>query len=191
MNMDLALKLLPLAASLWSAAFAVYLWRRSEIRQADLLRWADKCIEELQTLAVITRPGSTRWLEEELRRERIQKVALATSILLEQGRLLFRNVQVSGREAGNKPTAYLGFRPIVLDHLLEAHTIAIHWEGEDERGQQLLSEEARELARAYVSQMQMEVGRARQFARRAGNAGLKALDANGLKDRAARRSSEH
>lgn len=191
MDVDLALKLVPLVVSLWSAAFALYLWRRSEVRQADLLRWADKCIEELQTLAVVTSPGSTSWIDEKLRRERIQKVVLTTSILLEQGRLLFRNVQVVGREDGHKPSAYRGFRPIVLDHLLEAHTIAIHWENEDARGQSLLSAEARALTRAYVSQMQLEVGRARQFARRAGDAGLKALDANGLKNRSARRSSEH
>jgi hypothetical protein len=95
--------------------------------------------------------------------DEFQRLSEDASILVEQGRLLFKNIRKGGlSEYGKeKPFAYQGIRPTILDWILRVHEAASRWEAASgaERVLLLLAVEMAE--RNFVSLAQREVGRAR------------------------------
>jgi hypothetical protein len=145
---------LALGALLFSAAT----WRQSqkqrELRDSDVLDWAKRCIYQLQTLelALTLLPADLE--------ARLVGITYETSCLIEIGRLFFCNDKPTefGQE---KPAAYRGYRPIILDQLVIAHQIACRTPESDEdlvRRFRMLSKNA---LQSFVSLAQKEVGRSR------------------------------
>lgn len=173
--------------SFWSAIFAFYTWRKGEMRRADVLKWADKCIEQLQTLVIITKHVNRDMMSDDVRKAKLFDIAINVSVLSEQGRLLYKNTRFKDDHLSNKLPAFLGYRPVVLDPLIDAFTIAKHWHSEKDEGKNLLANEARYSEQTFVSYLQKNVGRRPSFAGTEGAAGSKTLDVNGLKNRAIER----
>ena len=152
----------------WTAAFSLILgalallgtyrsWRKRELRRDDVLAWGSEAITALQTLLLIC-------LDEEhgkgASNPRLEWVRFSSSILVERGRLFFRNADPEAKGEW-KERAYRGFRPGILDHLVTAHQIANAWpkaEGLERTKLRLIAEDC---VRSFVSLLQEEVGRDR------------------------------
>jgi len=134
-------------------------WRRSELRRDEVLRWADECIEALQTLLLISLLKGPPLTEEKLDEIRL-KIIFDTSTLIERGRLFFKN-EVINDFGSEKPAAYRGYRPRILDHLVLAHQISRYWPDESEDDIKSRSKLAEQCLKNFVSLVQKEVGRDR------------------------------
>lgn len=144
-----------------ASAVGLYRWRKSELRHSDVLDWSNHCIAVSQTTYLILRrcldDGATD-------QQKIQELAVEASILVEQGRLLFKNVEGKedlkgyGRE---KPSAYQGIRPKILDWMLLIHEAANSWSNASESDKEMMLSAVGEAERNFVSLAQLEVGRAR------------------------------
>jgi hypothetical protein len=133
--------------------------RKSELRREDVANWADEAISALQTLLLICIHGDPPIPAAEAERRRVQ-VLVDTSVLTERGRLFFRNAAPYS-VGHDKPRAYRGKRPEILDQLVVAHQIACRWPsaGDDERVRMRLV--AEDCLKQFVSLIQREVGRSR------------------------------
>lgn len=132
--------------------------RQDELRREDVLVWVNQTIEALQSQFLIclaelegTEVGG---------KDRMTEIYFSTSILIEQGRMFFRNAK-PGEYGQRKPPAYRGFRPCILDHLVVAHQIAIRWPNADGGERLLMRQISEDCVKAFVSLAQKEVGRDR------------------------------
>jgi len=134
-------------------------WRERRLRQDDVLRWANEVIRAQQTLYLTLFLGDSTFSADE-RRATLAKVAVDTSVLVEQGRLFFRNTPHPTYGADRHP-AYRGNRPMLLDPIVVSHQIACQWDGatDDEKERMLIV--AEDCVRSFVSMAQREVGRSR------------------------------
>lgn len=133
-------------------------WRRSELRRDDVLEWANRAIAALQNVRLIS--GTIRaHLDPEDARQRMIELAVETSILVEQGRLFFRNTR--SRYGKWKPSAYRGSRPVILDQLVLGHQIACAWPAASADDRDRIAVVADDVLRIFVSLIQKEVGRER------------------------------
>lgn len=140
------------------AAMLVWLqWRERRLRQDDVLRWASDVIGNLQTLYLTLFLGDSGFTSAEAKAAR-SRIAVDTSVLVEQGRLYFKNTPHPTHGANRHP-AYRGFRPMILDPIVVAHQIACQWDGaaDDEKDRMVLV--AQDCVRSFVSMAQREVGR--------------------------------
>jgi hypothetical protein len=133
--------------------------REERLRHSDVLAWALKVIASLQSITLACRSEkihlSRQQVTEIMRREMVQ-----TSILVEQGRLFFKNVP-RGDYGKDKPEAYQGLRPLLLDQLVLGHKIACEWLSVDAPDCQRLGLLAERAERTFVSMIRKEVGRER------------------------------
>lgn len=137
-------------------------WRRARenaLRKEDVHNWSNDVIRNMQSLVLICerRNGA---LSPEEERAKLLDIFFATSVLAEQGRLFFKN-QPAGSYGSDKPEAYRGKRPEILDQVLVAHAIARTFAGTDEAGRKRMGCVAEDAARRFVSLAQKEVGRGR------------------------------
>ena len=142
------------------AALMVFLqWRERQLRQDDVLKWANEVIRTCQTLYLVLFLGDAAF-SKAAARELLSKLAVDTSVLVEQGRLFFRNTPHPTHGADRHP-AYRGNRAMLLDPIVVAHQIACHWDGaaDDEKDRMILV--AEDCVRRFVSMAQREVGRSR------------------------------
>lgn len=140
--------------------FATWLgWRRRELRRDDVYAWGNKCIEVLQTINLICAIGPMRLSPEDLQK-RFLDLTFQTSVLIEQGRLLFKN-KITDKYGAHKPEAYRGYRPRILDYLVAAHQISCEWHRSDSKQKQQMRVVSEDCLKHFVSLMQKEVGRSR------------------------------
>ncbi len=142
------------------AALLVWLqWRERRLRQDDVLKWAIEVIRAQQTLYLVLFLGDSAFDKATIRTT-LAKTAVDTSVLVEQGRLFFRNTPDPVHGADRHP-AYRGYRPMLLDPIVVSHQIACQWEGaaEEERERMILV--AEDCVRSFVSMAQREVGRSK------------------------------
>jgi hypothetical protein len=154
-------------ASVVSACVAAcglfFAWRQSRegtLRRADVLRWAEDSIDQLQTLLVICVLNEGE-LEPAFEREKLAAIMLTTSTLAERGRLFFKNEIRSDGHGQDKEAAYQGYRPKILDQLVVAHQIARHWPQANADDRKIMLILAQDAARTFVSLAQQEVGRSK------------------------------
>ena len=153
---------LPLLSVLVAAAGLYFSWRNKhdyELRQGDVLAWANEVIAELQTLALVCQL-TEQHIGHDTAKQKITDVIFNTSILVERGRLFFRNTS-DGAHGKEKPHAYRGRRPVILDQLVLAHQIACAWPGADADTRRAMAVVAEDVLQRFVSLVQMEVGRMR------------------------------
>ncbi len=102
-------------------------WRERHLRQDDVLKWASEAIRVQQTLYIVLFLGDSAF-DKTTARSMLAKLAVEASVLVEQGRLFFRNTPHPTHGADRHP-AYRGYRPMLLDPIVVAHQIACQWEG--------------------------------------------------------------
>lgn len=169
-NIELIATVASTAVALTVAAASWRSWRRAELRRDDVHAWANQAIEALQSVRLICTLGPQP-LPAADERARITELRFKTSVLVEQGRLFFRN---SGREAGDerRERGYRGKRPEILDQLVVAHQIACAWPTAKAEERARMGIVARDIVQRFVTLMQSEVGRTRTASadtRRRGN----------------------
>lgn len=137
-------------------------WRRareSALRKEEVLAWAQKVIENLQTLVLICQRRNAA-LSEEAARQKLLDIFFETSVLAEQGRLFFKN-EIIGDYGRERPAAYQGYRPDILDQVIVAHQVAGAFAAADAESQHRMRCVAEDASRRFVSLAQKEVGRSR------------------------------
>lgn len=134
-------------------------WRDQALRRDDVHRWADRAIEALQSLVLLT-SLRTDQIPAPAARERLTQIVFSTSVLTEQGRLFFRN-KPDGRFGREKPRAYRGRRPQILDKLIAAHNVALRLAKAGPEDQAALALVAEDALKDFVTLIQYEVGRSR------------------------------
>lgn len=160
-NWDVSWPAVLTAVSVLVASTGVYIaWRGSRDRQLrldDVLRWSNDVIRTLQTLYLLSTLGERQFGASETQAMR-KKIVVDTSVLVEQGRLFFKNQQdpTKGRE---KLPAYRGYRAEILDPIVVAHQIACRWDGADEATRRKMALVAEDSVRRFVSMAQQEIGR--------------------------------
>lgn len=138
-------------------ARAWFAWRKSELRRDDVLAWSSEAIAVLQTLFLICLDGDRT---SESNSKRLEEVRFAAPILVERGRLFFRNAKPEAHGKWKEP-AYRGFRPCVLDHLVVAYQIACAWPTANQSDRVKIRIVAEDCLKKFVSLVQKEVGRDR------------------------------
>jgi hypothetical protein len=142
------------------AAIAVMLvwlqWRERKLRQDDVLQWSNEVIRALQTIYVVCFLGESAF--DGRAREMLGKLAIDASVLVEQGRLFFKNTPDPTYGADRHP-AYRGYRPMLLDPIVVAHQVAARWPNAGEEDQLRMTLVAEDCVRRFVSMAQLEVGR--------------------------------
>ncbi len=146
----LAGAIVALVGFLW-VLFAAY---RASFKTDEVRSWAKECIETLQTIAILT----TTAVGVKDREVRLAELAIKSSVLLEQGRLYFRNKKRTAYGLKKHP-AYRGFRPAILDELLVSHQIALRFSSMSADDQAVAGPIAQSCERRFVSLAQTEVGR--------------------------------
>jgi hypothetical protein len=134
-------------------------WRERQYRKDDVLRWANDVIRNLQTLHLICFLAKDNFAEAAVI-EMQKQIAIDTSVLVEQGRLFFRNAP-DPEHGRDRPPAYRGFRPELLDPIVVAHQIACQWDTADDSTRRRMTLVAQDCVQRFVSMAQMEVGRSR------------------------------
>jgi hypothetical protein len=149
-------------------AGGVVRWREQALRREEVQAWADRGIAALQGLVLLSALPPERLGPTEAR---LTEIIFQTSILTEQGRMFFRNTP-AGRLGREKPAAYRGRRPAILDHLIAAHEAACRLAaGADAETCARLSLVAEDSLKGFVSLIQPEVGRSRIRSPAAGQPG--------------------
>lgn len=177
MTLANAATLVGLAATL----LGFWKWWREELRHSDVHAWALAAIRALQTTELRFRDSSTPYGTPV---PELSALAVETSVLIEQGRLYFRNVKGIGpleNYGADKPPAYRGIRPKVLDHLVRSFEALEAWQVGTHSREDLL-EAVIHSRGCFVSLMQSEVGRSRTRDRKVVEMGTGSPLANFLRD---------
>jgi hypothetical protein len=135
-------------------------FREAAFRRGDVLAWAVEVISQLEGLLLVCIHKHHPLLSEEATKTKLAEIGFNTAILVERGRLFFKN-EVVDNYGEDKEAAYRGYRPVILDPIVVAHQIAWNWLGETEDAQirmRLISEDC---LKKFVSLAQMEVGRSK------------------------------
>lgn len=134
-------------------------WRSDQLRREQVHRWVDDCISCLQTIYIISFLEDTSFSNED--REKIRlKAVFDTSILVEKGRMYFKN-EISDNFGSEKRSAYRGYRPRILDFLVVAHKVARFWPNGNKDEVEKRTALAEDCLKQFVSLAQKEVGRDR------------------------------
>lgn len=133
--------------------------RESGLRRDDVLAWANDVIAALQGLLLVCLLADSQ-IDPATRRSKLTQIMFDTSILVERGRLFFRNRVIDdfGKE---KEPAYRGYRPLILDPIVVAHQIAAGWNDADADTRVRMRIVAKYILKKFVSLAQKEVGRSR------------------------------
>lgn len=147
-----------------------YHWRRAELRRDDVLAWSNEVIGVLETLLIISILKNPI-LDEKVVRDKVVNIIFETSILIERGRLFFKN-QIVDQFGAHKEAAYRGYRPRILDELVVAHQIACEWFDADEDRKLRMRIVIQDCLKKFVSLAQKEVGRQRSASADASKGGV-------------------
>lgn len=161
----------PLVAAI-ALYFTIRTHNRNQFRIGEVAEWGDRCIEVLQTFAITTALCATATGDKRSRVERaIHDLGTRASVLVEQGRMYFRNAPDGDGTNLWKHEAYRGTRPEILDQLVIAFAISREWQDSDEKRREDLAALAIWSEQRFVTLIQMEVGRSRVSSHIAGKAG--------------------
>jgi hypothetical protein len=134
-------------------------WRDAQLRRSEVLAWSNQGIATMETLLLICSRGTSLYDPPELDKK-LKELCVASAILVEQGRLFFKNQRV-GRDDPGKEPAYRGLRPCILDPLVVAHQIALRWPNGNAEARVRMRLVAEKHLKMFVSLVQKEVGRSR------------------------------
>lgn len=135
---------------------AFFAWRASQLRREEVLSWGMAAVGHLQRLKLLT--DSTSYQEEHA--SEVTRLSHEISVLVEQGRLFFRNADGDGHGA-EKEEAYRGLRPAILDQLVFSYLIASAWSDLSAADRHEGTKIIVKCENRFVSLLQREVGRKR------------------------------
>jgi len=158
-----ALRLLvPAFLSLLGLAFTWRQLKERELRREDVLKWGNEAIASLHTIWLALTLDSGICFPAKAG-DLLAGEAIRTSVLVEQGRIFFRN-SITDEFGAEKPPAYRGYRPLVLDPLVLGHQVACRAVHASFSEKPQLAVLALSATRTLVSLLQTEVGRSRTAA---------------------------
>ena len=131
--------------------------REAALRKGEVLTWSNRVIRNMQSLVLICQQ---RGVPQEIEAKKLVDIYFAASVLAEQGRLFFKNERV-GNHGLEKPEAFQGLRPDILDQVVLAHQIAGAFSSAGEEDRRRMCCVAEDAARRFVTLAQKEVGRSR------------------------------
>ncbi len=134
-------------------------WRNSELKKNEVLSWVNEVITVLTSIWVTCQLNNPPMSERE-KNERMVKLIYDTSIVVERGRIFFKN-EIVDQHGVQKQPAYRGFRPKILDPIVVAHEIASEWCMASEDDKRAMKKIANDMLKEFVSLAQKEVGRAK------------------------------
>ena len=155
---EIAIGVLSILIAAGALGWTFYVWRLKELRRDEILVWGNACIEVLQCIFL-----ECRAIEggQEPNREALASYRTKASVLVEQGRIFFRNANPDQFDQ-EKESAYRGFRPKILDSLVSGFQVA---EAIGSMDDAKLISKCRKLSernvRSFVSLLQKEIGRDR------------------------------
>lgn len=157
-----------LLLAILAAAGSAYTWYESRFRYSEVLSWSLESIRTLQRLVLLlkarARAGQSPERSSSINDEDLRRCMDEVSVQIEIGRVFFRNSPGRGALRGwgqDKPPAYRGIRPKLLDYLVGAYDIGVEWQAATPARRIELAEIAEEAERQFVSLVQCEVGRAK------------------------------
>jgi hypothetical protein len=150
-------------------------WRQSELRRMDselrlkeVFQWSNDVISKLATLRLCILKSF--YQEPHSLKLTIEKIALDTSILIEHGRLFFKNTDADPARGTQR------LRPKILDWIVLAHKLALriaaNSSGFDKDERARMFQLADRCVKEFVHYAQEEVGRQRVVSETAAGAGL-------------------
>ena len=163
------IKLVTALVTLVGLLFTFRKFREDSLRRGEVLAWADDCIRTFENLIVAAILSDRPAFDQECRKRAID-AAFDAPALIERGRIFFKN-QPYGSFGSEKPPAYRGLRPKILDPLVATHQIAVRFVGSDDETQIRLQLLAEDSLRDFVSLVQKEIGRERTAAAETKQAG--------------------
>lgn len=134
--------------------------RNSQLRKEEVVSWANESIRALQSLLVACVLEDKPFFKQRSK-ELIVDAVVETSVLIEQGRIYFRNEVRHDGHGIDKPEAYRGYRPRLLDSLVIAHQIACQWATADAVDKRKMIKRLEGENKFFVSVVQKEIGRQR------------------------------
>lgn len=134
--------------------------RNSQLRKEEVVSWANQAIRTLQSLLVACVLEDKPFFEQRSK-ELIVDAVVETSVLIEQGRIYFRNEVRHDGHGMHKPEAYRGYRPRILDVLVLAHQIACEWGNASPEHKREMIQLLESDNKLFVSMVQKEIGRQR------------------------------
>ena len=144
------------AAALW---FTWTSWKIKELRKDEILAWSLDCIDILQRTQMTLSVMETSVKKSDFS-EILKELKLRSSVQVERGRLFFLNV--SANYGNDKPVAYRGLRPVILDCLVANCQICDRACESSPEMLLKLKHLSLDYTREFVSYAQQEVGRSRK-----------------------------
>lgn len=129
--------------------------RLEDLRLDEVRQWGHRCIEVLQTIVLLCAPTRVESPDDA---EKIKSLGIEASLLTELGRSYFFNVP-SDHWGNEKPTAYRGLRPLILDYVLTGFEISDRWPKASDTERMKLHRAAIMIEQNFVSLLQKETGR--------------------------------
>lgn len=162
-SLQILFAILPILLTLFGMFISWRKWYNDQLRRDEVLKWADECIECLQTLALISKIKDPPLSSEMINNTRL-KIIFDSSVLVERGRIFFKN-DISTSYGVEKLPARRGIRPLILDQLIIAHQVARYWPHASDEEVNRRSIIAEDCLKDFVSLAQKEVGRDRAASR--------------------------
>jgi hypothetical protein len=156
--MEIGLGIFRLLATLIGLGFAYVQWRTKELRKDEILEWSQECIDVLQRTYLLVSAAAQGKIQPSYD-VMLTEMRFRSSVQTERGRMFFLNVKDSW--GSDKPKAYQGLRPVILDCLVANFQICEL--AQDPNGSDLFALEQLSLSntRRFVSYAQEEVGRSK------------------------------
>jgi len=156
---------------------ALYSWYWSKFRYAEVLTWSLDSIRALQRLYLLSEHDlqlGNSSSHPDLMSDKLRSSFDEISLLVEVGRVFFQNTpgrfELEGWGA-EKPQAYRGLRPIILDYLVCGLEVADEWPRASPERKVDLRDIILEAERQFVSVVQSEAGRPRTISPHSGAQG--------------------
>lgn len=160
-----------LVISILTAIGSFYGWYQSKFRYSEVLAWSLNTIRTMQALYLrLEEQGAVNDSDLTAPKHHFANVfdlMVELSGLIENGRVFFKNSPGKGDLKGwgaEKPLAYQGIRPKLLDYLVAGFDAAKEWPLASESRRKDLLDVICEAERQFVSLVQHEVGRAKSSA---------------------------
>ena len=165
---DVIIGILGLVISLVGLGFGYAGWRAKQLRSDEILSWSAECIDVLQRTK-LTLGDAARGTPVDDFGKLMADLRIRSSVLVERGRLFFRNVEHP--YGAEKQPAYRGLRPKILDCLVANCQICEIAPSCGQADLRTLDQVSLKYVTRFVSFAQAEVGRSRQSKSRANEAG--------------------
>jgi hypothetical protein len=147
------------SAAVFALWFTYANWKIKELRKDEILAWSLECIEIMQRTQVLLCDFADNIVGPNYSSD-FQILKMRSSVQVERGRMFFMNVP--SQFGQDKPAAYRGLRPVILDCLVANYQICSLASSCETKNITTLKYLSIDYSRNFVSYVQEEVGRSRR-----------------------------